>query len=197
MCARGEAEEVDTRRHAFDADLLSASGNAVGHDLSHAVVHRVGVFNIATVDVKGVVDGVGIDAEVAFGFFDGIEELDDDAHRDGHAFRIFGHHAVGVVTFVGDRIEVSGLSGLADFKAVAADDVVDGAFRSVPSQRDANRRFGFGLEVLNRIESTDGSATAAAADELVELAAVDGSAVVNNAQLTRATWDLEAPAPHG
>ena len=26
---------------------------------------------------------------------------------------------------------------------------------------------------------------------------VDGSAVVNNAQLTRATWDLEAPAPHG
>ena len=26
---------------------------------------------------------------------------------------------------------------------------------------------------------------------------VDGSAVVKNAQLTRAAWDLEAPTPHG
>ena len=119
--ARGEAQEVNALGQVAHIDLLRATTVAVGHHLTHAVVHHEAVVGIAATDVQHVADGVGIDAELGFILFNAIHKFDEDAFRSRQVAVDFGDHTIGVGHLDVDFISIARLSGLSDFNTVAID----------------------------------------------------------------------------
>ena len=130
-----EMQEVDAFGHAAAIDLVGAAGSTVGHHLAHAVVKHIAVLSVAALEVQGVLDRVGIDADAAVVLVNAPDLADLEALRLGVAYQILGNDAVlGALNRF--FVDESGIGGLSDLFATASDDEIEGIVRSNPCQHE-------------------------------------------------------------